>query len=76
MEFIEINAKILMGKPVIKGTRISVEQIISLLSQGITIDEILIEYKGLKKNQVLACLEYAKKMLDTTFTFDLDKIAS
>ncbi|MFN3640132.1 MAG: DUF433 domain-containing protein [Flavobacterium sp.] len=76
MEFIEINAKIMMGKPVIKGTRISVEQIISLLSQGITIDEILIEYKGLKKDQVLACLEYAKKMLDTTFTFDLDKIAS
>ncbi|MFN4198971.1 MAG: DUF433 domain-containing protein [Flavobacterium sp.] len=76
MEFIEINAKIMLGKPVIKGTRISVEHIISLLSQGITIDEILIEYKGLKKEQILACLEYAKKMLDTTFTFDLDKIAS
>ena len=76
MEFIEINAKIMLGKPVIIGTRISVEHIISLLSQGITIDEILIEYKGLKKEQILACLEYAKKMLDTTFTFDLDKIAS
>lgn len=76
MEFIEINPKIMLGKPVIKGTRIPVEQIISLLSQGITIDQILEEYKGLKKEQVLACLEYAKSVLDNTFTFDLDKIAS
>ena len=76
MELIEINPKIMLGKPVIKGTRITVEHIISLLSQDITIDQILIEYKGLEKKQILACLKYAKNILEKTTTFDLDKIAS
>lgn len=76
MEFIEINPKIMLGKPVIKGTRITVEHVISMLAQGISVEEILQQYKGLKKEEVLACLEYAKNILDKTFTFDLDKIAS
>jgi uncharacterized protein (DUF433 family) len=76
MEFIEINPKIMLGKPVIKGTRITVENIISMLGQGISIDEILIEYKGLKKEEILACLQYAENILEKTTTFDLDKIAS
>jgi uncharacterized protein (DUF433 family) len=76
MELIEINPKIMLGKPVIKGTRITVEHIISLLSQDISIPEILEEYKGLEKQQILACLQYAENILEKTTTFDLDKIAS
>lgn len=76
MELIEINPKIMLGKPVIKGTRITVEHIISLLSQDISIPEILNEYKGLEKQQILACLQYAENILEKTTTFDLDKIAS
>lgn len=76
MELIEINQKIMLGKPVIKGTRITVEHIISLLSQDISIDEILLEYKGLQKAQILACLQYAENLLEKTTTFDLDKMAS
>lgn len=76
MEFIEINPKIMLGKPVIKGTRITVEHIISMLAQGISIEEILQEYKGLNKQEILACLQYAENILEKTTTFDLDKIAS
>lgn len=76
MEFIEINPKIMLSKPVIKGTRITVEHIISMLAQGISIDEILQEYKGLTKQEILACLQYAENILEKTTTFDLDKIAS
>lgn len=76
MEFIEINPKIMVGKPVIKGTRITVENIIAMLGQGLSIDDILAEYKGLKKEEILACLHYAEKILDKTNVFDLDKIAS
>jgi uncharacterized protein (DUF433 family) len=76
MELIEINPKIMLGKPVIKGTRITVEHIISLLSQDISIAEILNEYKGLEKQQILACLQYAENILEKTTTFDLDKVAS
>jgi uncharacterized protein (DUF433 family) len=76
MEFIEINPKIMLGKPVIIGTRITVEHIISMLAQGISIDEILQEYQGLTKQEILACLQYAENILEKTTTFDLDKVAS
>ena len=75
MEYIEINPDIMIGKPVIKGTRITVENIISLFGQGITIEEILNEYKGLKKIEVLACLKYDENALEKTSVFDLDLIA-
>ena len=76
MELIETNPQIMLGKRVIKGTRITVEHIISLLSQDISINEILEEYKGLEKKQILACLQYAENILEKTTTFDLDKVAS
>ncbi|MCA6421590.1 MAG: DUF433 domain-containing protein [Flavobacterium sp.] len=76
MEFIEINPKIMLGKPVIVGTRIAVEHVISMLAQGISTDEILFEYKGLKKEEILACLRYAENILEKTTTLDLDKVAS
>ena len=76
MEYVEINPKIMLGKPVIKGTRIAVEHIISMLAQGVSYDEILKEYKGLKKEEILACLQYAENILEKTTTFDLDKMAS
>ena len=47
MDFIEINPKIMVGKPVIKGTRITVENIIAMLGQGLSINDILTEYEGL-----------------------------
>jgi len=76
MEYIEINPKIMVGKPIIKGTRITVENIISLLGQGLSINDILLEYKGLKKEEILACLQYAESILEKTNVFDLDKMAS
>ena len=76
MKYIEINPNIMVGKPIIKGTRITVESIIAALGQGVSIDEIMIEYKGLKKVEILACLQYAEGILEKTSIFDLDKIAS
>ena len=58
MEYIETNPKILLEKPEIKGTRNSVEQIVSLLAHGISIDEILIEYNGITKEEVLAYMHF------------------
>ena len=46
MEFIEINPKIMLGKPVIKGTRITVEHVISMLAQGISIMKFYKNTKG------------------------------
>ena len=56
---IEINPKIMLGKPVIKGTRIPVEIILRKLSQNISIDKILQDYPHLTSKDIQAALEYA-----------------
>lgn len=68
LERIALNPKIMVGKPVIRGTRLTVQYILNLLAHGATVDEILQEYKGLTKEDILACLFYASETLeDTTF---------
>lgn len=63
---IVINPKIMVGKPTIAGTRLTVQYIISLLAQGMTIPEILDEYKGLTIEDIQACLFFASEALETT----------
>ena len=58
-----INPKIMTGKPIIKGTRIPVEQILTLLAQGLSFDEILKDYPHLKKDDIMAALLYAAKVM-------------
>lgn len=56
---IEVNPKIMAGKPVIKGTRITVDLILRKLSQNITPAEILKDYPNLKLKDIQSALEYA-----------------
>jgi len=63
---IVVNPEVMVGKPVIKGTRLTVEYIIGLLARGTTIEDILQEYTGLTKEDIQACLLYASKSLDST----------
>ena len=59
LERIVIDPNVLVGKPVVKGTRIAVEFIVGLLAQGWTIEDVLKEYSHLAREDVLACLAYA-----------------
>jgi uncharacterized protein (DUF433 family) len=68
---IVIDPKIMVGKPVIKGTRITVELILRLLAQGQTIEEILKAYPHLKKEDILAVLEYATEIIAEEKIFPL-----
>jgi uncharacterized protein (DUF433 family) len=61
---IVIDPKVMTGKPVIKGTRLTVQFILELLGEGSTIEEILQEYNGLKKEDIMACLIYASEAID------------
>ena len=70
---IEINQKVMVGKPVIKGTRITVEYILNLLAHGATIDEILEEYKDLTQEDIFACLLFASRFLSETEFMPLEK---
>ena len=60
---IAVDPKVLVGKPVIKGTRIAVEFIVDLLGRGWTVDLILREYDHLKAEDIQACLAYASDVL-------------
>ena len=63
MERIEINPKIMMGKPVIKGTRVTIELILKKLSEGMAEKDLLDAYPNLKHEDILAALAYAAKAL-------------
>ena len=60
---ITCNPTILVGKPTITGTRISVELILKMLSQGVSQVEILDEYPDLKAEDILAAIGYARDMV-------------
>lgn len=62
-ERIVIDAKILTGKPTIRGTRLAVEFVLDLLAQGWSEEQILREYPGLSHEDILACLRYATESL-------------
>ena len=68
LERIEINPKVMVGKPVIRGTRLTVQYVLGLLARGATIDDILGEYKQVTREDILACLLFgAEALADTTF---------
>ena len=56
---ITTNSSILAGKPIIRGMRISVEQIIKMLARGISHEDILNEYPFLEEEDIRACLLFA-----------------
>ena len=60
---IVIDPAILVGKPIIRGTRISVEFVVDLLGRGWTTDDILEEYDHLTLDDIVACLAYASDVL-------------
>lgn len=63
LQRISIDPEILAGKPIIRGMRISVEQIINLLSEGMSSKEIIDEFPILEEDDIRAALVYAHEML-------------
>jgi uncharacterized protein (DUF433 family) len=62
-EHITLDPNILVGKPVIKGTRLAVEFIIDLLAQGWSEAEILRNYPGITSEQIQACLNFVDELM-------------
>ena len=61
---ISIDPQICHGQACIKGTRIPVYQIVRMLANGDTIDDLLQEYPSLKREDILACLDYAASLAE------------
>lgn len=66
---IAVDPTILRGKPVVKGTRLAVEFVVGLLAEGWNEAEILKNYPGLRREDILACLAYATDMLHAEQVF-------
>jgi uncharacterized protein (DUF433 family) len=70
-ERIVIDPNILIGKPVIKGTRLSVEFILDLLAQSWSENDIIENYPGIAQEDIKACLSYASDALKNEIVYPL-----
>jgi uncharacterized protein (DUF433 family) len=71
-DHITIDPRILVGKPAVKGTRISVEMVVDLLAAGWTQEQILNNYPTLQPDDIRACLAYASELLHSERVFPLE----
>ena len=62
-DHIVVDPLVLCGKPFVKGTRLTVEFILGLISQGWTFQEVLANYPRLTRDDIIACLEFAGERL-------------
>jgi len=60
---ITVDAKVMVGKPTIRGLRISVEQVLKALAGGVTTEELLQDYPELEQADILACFAYAADLV-------------
>jgi len=68
-----INPDICNGRPVIKGTRITVQTILGFLASGDSIEDVLEEYPSLSKEDIYECLNYASNLMGNYF--EIQKVA-
>lgn len=63
LDRITVDPVIFGGKPIIRGRRLAVDQVLGMLAAGDTVDTILEGYEWLEREDVLACLEYARRLV-------------
>ncbi len=64
LERIAVDPAVMVGKPVIKGTRLTVDFILNLIAHGSTIQEVVDEYNGVTLQDIQACMLFASKSLE------------
>lgn len=70
-DFIECDPKVMMGKPVVRGTRITVEHILEKLGAGETIEQVLAAHPRLSREAVLAAIEFGARALRADVVYPL-----
>jgi uncharacterized protein (DUF433 family) len=60
---ITVNPEIFSGKPIVRGRRLAVEHVLGMLAAGDSIDDLLREYPWLERDDIQACLVYAKRLV-------------
>lgn len=72
---ITVNPAIFGGKPIIRGRRLAVEHVLAMLAAGDDADTILLGYPWLEREDVLACIEYARRLVGHEYVepFEIEK---
>lgn len=74
MERIIINPKIAGGKPIIEGSRITIEFILNLLASGVSENEILQDYPHIVKEDIIACYKFLARFFKNEINLNLDTV--
>ena len=75
-DFITVDPELLNGQPVFKGTRVSIESLFDHLEAGVPLEEFLEDFPSVTREQAVAILEIANKLLNSKNIFKLYEIAS
>lgn len=71
MTRIEINPAVCNGRPVIRGTRVTVDTVLGYLSAGDSVDDVLEAHPRIEREDVLACIDYARRLSSARSTLEL-----
>ncbi|MGH7575890.1 MAG: DUF433 domain-containing protein [Longimicrobiales bacterium] len=74
--YVEVNPKVMMGKPVVRGTRITVENILERLGAGETVEDILEAYPQLSAEEIQGALAFAAEALSGEVVYPLPEEAA
>ena len=75
-DHIEVNPAVLVGKPIIKGTRISVELILDRMADGWSMEDVLSSYPHISREDVLAALSFASELFKEETFVDVGKVTA
>jgi uncharacterized protein (DUF433 family) len=67
-ERITVSPDVCNGKPVVSGTRVTVQTVLEFLAAGDSVEDVLAEYPSLRPEDVRACLDYASRLMGNHFT--------
>ncbi|MGH2480327.1 MAG: DUF433 domain-containing protein [Ktedonobacteraceae bacterium] len=70
------DVRIMVGKPIIKGTRITVEHILNEIANGLTVEQILTEYPHLTRQGVIAAIRFAAESMRTETVYSFDQASA
>jgi uncharacterized protein (DUF433 family) len=68
---IEIHPDVCYGRPVVRDTRIAVQSVLEMLAAGDSVDEVIEAFKSLRREQVLACVDHAARLMGNQYSFEL-----
>jgi uncharacterized protein (DUF433 family) len=68
LDRVSIDPNVCHGQACVSGTRIPVHQVVHMLANGDTVDDLLIEYPSLSREDIMACLEYAADLAEEQVT--------